>query len=294
MWLISEVNRYGFNRIIREYCRYPFWLPLPFEMEHGWSPLQEPGANEMLTQKPLMLVFSKRREQAWQKGSDIPVAVMGSPFVHYRRMHRIRQLANACGTIVFPYHSIDFGQVEYDVDKFCRLLQQLPQDFKPITICLYYDDFQYGVHERYAHWRFSVTTAGNKFNPNFAENFYNLLKRHRYSLSNMVGSHTFYSVEMGLPFFVYGDIPVLINDGTDPNLPIDYRLLDLEYERYTYKLFDTGPSRHITTEQQQFVEKEMGIHDCLSRSALNKLSWKTFLRHELWRLLTKCGKRLYK
>ena len=99
------MDYYSFVRIIKEYAHFPQWLPLPCHYEHGWNAWEGPIKSDLTISKNLMLVFSKRCARAWQKESDIPVVIIGSLFIHFRRMYSIEKSPDAKGTIAFPDHS---------------------------------------------------------------------------------------------------------------------------------------------------------------------------------------------
>ena len=279
----SEMYAYGFNLIIKEYARFPARLPLPCHMEHGWTPLTPPLISDLATCKELMLVFSKRRKEAWQRESGIPVEVMGAPFVLYRRMRNLTQKSDAKGTLAFACHSSVSVEAKYDVERFCALLKALPDDFRPVSVCLHHADLQEGLGAIFKQHGFEIVGAGNSAGLSFIRNLYGLLSRHRYAASNVMGSHTFYAVEMGLPFFLVGEEPVFINRGNDPNMPKQGKVSDDYYGRLAIELFSTGPIKSISEKQRAFVEAETGVRDCLSREDLHRVLWDVFKRNHYGR-----------
>ena len=145
----SDMVMYGANLIVRKYSNFPQWLPLPCHLEHGWTAMDESLISDLEVDKGLMLVYSQRRYDSWKKVSKIPVEIIGSPFVQYRRLEKIKVDLDAKGTIVFPSHSTNELDVEFDIDKFCRQLDDLPKDFQPVTICLHFIDLNKGRDKEY-------------------------------------------------------------------------------------------------------------------------------------------------
>lgn len=216
-----EVRNYGFSHIIRKYAHFPWYLPLPAQIEHGWTIYTEALKSDLSTNKPLMLVFSRRRAKAWVKRSDIPVAIMGSPFIHYKNINRISKQKNAKGTVVFISHSTFDIKCEFDISGFCEELKKLPKKYKPVTICLFYLDFIDKKTDVYRKMGFEVTCAGPKFvnSLDFPRRFYEILSSHKYATSNAIGSYAFYAVDLEIPFFLTGSRPKLVNQGDrDVNL----------------------------------------------------------------------------
>ncbi|AET66055.1 hypothetical protein Desor_0345 [Desulfosporosinus orientis DSM 765] len=262
---------YGLYAIIREYAKCPSNLPLYCRYEHGWNPLPEPNPYDLRTDKPLMLVWSRRRLQEWKAVSTIPAAISGAPFIHYRKMMKIEKDAAAKGTIAFPAHSTQLVDAVFDIDEYCKQLKSLPDEYQPITICLHLHDIERKKDEVYKKHGFNVVTAGPIWvlGFEFVQKFYDILRSHKYATSNQVGSYAFYAVEMGLPFFIFGGAAVLLNSG-EPLMPSKYSYSDYPTGVMSTTIFQ-GPTQVISEEQREFVEAELGVHDCLSGIELKEL-----------------------
>jgi hypothetical protein len=281
-----EVRNYGFNHIVRQYANFPWYLPLPVHTEHGWTEHTEALKSDLDTDKPLMLVFSERRATAWKKKSDIPVAIMGSPFIHYRNICGISKKKDAKGTVVFVTHSTFDIKCEFNILEFCKELKKLPRQYHPVRICLFYLDFIDKKADIYRRMGFEVVSAGPKFvnSLEFARKFYEILSAHKYAASNALGSYAFYAVDLGIAFFLIGHRPKLINQGgKDVNLPAGRR--DTEFYRRSYRLFSTGPTDKISKKQADFVAKEMGVGDCLSGKELGLLLRKYYKKNNYYKLI---------
>lgn len=280
-----EVRNFGFNYIIKEYARFPRWLPLPAHMEHGWNPSRDPLVSDLGSDKPLMLVFSKRQKEAWKKKSDIPVEVMGSPFIHYKNIHNITLKPDAKGTIAFPAHSTYFLKYKFDIKKYCQTLQKLPNRFQPVTVCLMWLDYIDPSADIYQDMGFNVVTAGPKITNSldFVKNFYKILSSFKFATSNDVGSYSFYAVDLGIPFFLTGVNPAIINKmGRDVNSPESSYVRDLKWGKRSIDMFSTGPTSKISEAQRKFVASEMGVKDCLARHQLNSVLWSYFNNNYYW------------
>ena len=267
---MSANSIYGYNAIIREYTGYPSLLPLVFDGDHGWAP----GDYYVLTDQPMMLVLNRRRLNAWKEKSSTPAAIIGAPFVHYRKLRQIEKDKAADGTVAFPSHSTDLVDAVFDIDEYCKLLKNLPLEYHPITICLHEDDFVRKKDLIYKKYEFKIVTAGPKNVPGFefVQKFYEILRSHKFATSNQVGSYSFYAVEMGIPFFILGEPAVIENSGEKfvPNVPSKYSLLDFQIGVFATAMFQ-GPTQVISEEQKKFVEDELGIHYCLSGIELKQL-----------------------
>jgi hypothetical protein len=281
-----EVLKYGFNKIIKEYAKFPKYLPLPCHMEHGWTAHDDALKSDLVTDKSLMFVFSRRRALAWKRASKIPVEVMGSPFMHYKNLRGFSKKKDAKGIVVFPTHSTYGLKPNYDIEDFCQRLNSLPEKYKPITICLFWIDY-INIGKKYKNYGFKVVSAGAKFSNSlsFAKKFYSILSGHKYSASNEVGSYTFYAIDFKIPFFLIGEAPKVENIGNkDVNMGSSGKLTDYKVGAWATKLFSTGPIDKILDSQSKFVNDEMGVGDCLSRNEMNKVLLKYFKQNNYKKL----------
>lgn len=285
--LSSEPNYYGLATLVKEYARFPQWIPLPAHYEHGWTDFPNPSITDLQTDKKLMLVFSKRREKAWKRHSAVPVAVMGSPFVHYRRSNLIHKDINARGTVAFPAHSTSLIEVKYDMSAFCNQLNKLNSRYRPITICLHGEDLDKGLGSFFVKRGFEVVSAGKEDDKDFYIKFYNILKKHQYAVSNSMGSHVFYAIEMEIPFYYIDLERQFINRG-DPNLEDPNNVYEERIEIID-KMKSTLSSKEglITEEQRMLVIEELGIDDCVSGRKLRYLLWKAFILNDLHIYITR-------
>lgn len=285
-------GNYGHNVIVRNYCRCSRLMPINASIQHGWY---GHGIGEFKDRKerhlkelPLMLVWSNRIAEEWRMNSNIPVVVIGAPFVHYRKMNSIIVDSNAAGTVVFPQHSTPSSVEIHNVNEYCQELLQLEDEYKPITICLHFRDVdQYKA--RFEKYGFKVVTAGNSRQPKarFAENFYNILSAHKFASSNSIGSFAFYAVEMGIPFFLLGPISTKISrvDGEK----INYFVGEHEKFNATVRELFSKKSSYITEEQRQFVLNEVGSFDAVRSEDLKRI-----LEYNFWSELPRYPGRLLK
>jgi len=274
------VQYYGLNIIMRKYLCVPKWLPFIAFMEHGWTALDYP-INSYLELKdyPLMFVDSKRRFKAYfnVKHNFKRILITGMPFILYRKSENLCKEIEAKGTVAFPSHGTVFLKSEYNIKEYCAKLKELSSEFHPITICLHTDNMY--QKEIFTTLGFEVVTAGTRYDKNFLINFYNILKRHKYSTSNIVGSHLFYSIDLNIPFFIMGEEPEYINNPPqNPDVPGKYKISDFLYGKEAYDFFNTGPVTSISEEQKEYVEKETGIMDASNRIILFIYYWFYFIQ----------------
>jgi len=269
---------YSLGVYTRIYGFYPMLLPLCVYSDHGVTLIDKPSKHELDSDAPCQLYHSPRLVKAWKDVSKKPCYVRFSPFVFYRRKNSIEKDKNATGTIAFPAHSTPSIEDVSNINKYIDELLSLPVEFHPVSICLHNHDINKGRHIIYLNRGMTVFTAGNGMDSRFAERFYNILKKFKYSTSNLVGSYAYYSVEMGIPFSIYGEKQKFINNADDN---LDYG----EYDPYklfssyslSYELFNKL-STSITKEQKDAVEFELGLRDGISRVKMASVLYSSFLK----------------
>lgn len=259
---------YGFGKYIRKYGYYPRFLPLAVYTDHGPARLYDkPYKHELESSAPAMFYHAPESVETWRRFSNKPCYTLYSPFVFYRRSNKIIQDKDVTGTIVFPNHTVPSMDEISDTQLYIDQLKNLPEKFQPISVCLHFCDIGIGRHKIYLKNNIPVYTAGN--DPNFfIERFYDILKKFKYASSSQAISSLFYSVEMGIPFFIYGNRDEKINKG-DPNYPVG-KFTAYEDDKF-YQLVDkmfSGFECEITEEKIKLVESTLGVYDGISRKKM--------------------------
>ena len=269
---------YGFGKYIREYADYPMTLPLCIDTDHGVASTGVIYDNEINSNAPVQFYHSPETVEQWRSRYKRPCFVLYSPFVFYRRKNKVERLPTASGTLVFPAHTTPEIDDVSDMEKYIGDLESLPEKYKPFSICMHYHDVNKGMHKIFLRKGYRVFSAGHPFDYNFMRNFYSILRSHRYSTSNMYMSCLFYSVEMGIPHFIYGNAPVLINNG-DSNLEQgQYDFWTLPRVRMMSEIFQ-GPFDNITAEQMGLVQNDLGLTESTSRVKMSFLLYKSFFAY---------------
>lgn len=285
----DTVRLYGFNKILRSMAKYPSKYVLPCHIEHGWYTMDGANKADLRAQKKIMLVYNQRRKAVWEKESKTPCEIVGSLFVRYRRENRIEKEKTARGSIFYPVHSCSNTDANYEIESVCDELDNLALEYKPVVVSLYYYDIESKHHDViYKKRGYDVVCAGKPDSSDFVERYYNILRNYKYAISNNVGTYTFYSVEMGIPFFLIGNEPRYQYKSIRGDLKGSYKLSDGENGSKAYALFSTGPVTSITNAQRVYVEQEMGVNDWLSNDELH-----TLLMGNKQTLISFCIKRFF-
>lgn len=255
---------YGFGKWIRKYAYYPNFLPLCIHTDHGPGQQEFPLKTELGTTSKYMFYHSERLRNEWVKISKKSCFNYLSPFVFYRKINNIIQEPEAEGTLAFPAHSISTIDDISDIELYIKELLKLPEEYHPISACIHIEDLKKGMHKKFMEYKIPVYSAGSPFDNNFTERFYDILKKFKYTTSNLSMSCLYYSVEMGIPHFLYGPPPININKG-DPNFELGpTNATEFKQRIFLKKLF-SGPNMKISEEQKKVVENELGIMKHIGR-----------------------------
>ena len=271
----SEI--YGFGKWLRKYGFYPSFLPLCVDIDHG-VPLDEcPAKHELESDAPVFLSYWHVKTKKFKEKKRKQCYTLPSPFVFARKSLNIEQVNDAQSSIFFVSHSTKQVISQKSVEEYHQELKALPEIYKPPTICLHIHDIDRGLDREFRALGYKVVTAGNSLEEEFTEKFYRILSKHMYAISDTIGSHTFYAVEMGIPFGLYGEEPIYINYG-DLNVEMGKYTSYKELESYKKALsLFSGLPKEINQEQKEFCEEHLGLEHGLSRSKASFVLYKSFL-----------------
>ncbi|MCA0334901.1 MAG: hypothetical protein LCH44_13245 [Bacteroidetes bacterium] len=199
---------YGMSGIFRQVFRIPNYIPISYIclLEHGVNFQFEYFYNRLLeSENELVFLDNGHRVKNYELQTGKKAFALGPLFPQYRRLKGIEPDKERVGTLAFPAHSSSEFNFSSGYRKYAEALQQLPKEYHPITVCLYYYDVLQGHHAIFEQAGFEVVTNGYIGDFDFVEIFYGTIRRFRYTTSNHTGSYAYYSLEMGIPFFLYGE-----------------------------------------------------------------------------------------
>ena len=278
-FFINEV--YGLGYWLKDYAYYPKSWPLFTFMDHGMALSDRVTPHEIENNAPLIFKFSPRTVALYRKASRKPVYTVVNPYIHYRRSRKITVSGAAKGTIFFVAHSTSDIDDLTDWEEYIRQLKQIPEQFHPIDVCLHPTDMDKGLDRIFEQHGYKVFTAGDLTSHLYTVNFYDILRNYRYSMSNILGSYFFYSVEMGIPFSFYGEEPKYFNKA-DHNIEKGNYTSYREFETFKKaKSLFSGFHATISGEQAAFVKYELGIQDTISRGKACWLVYKALFLYAL-------------
>ena len=265
---------YNFENLILERAGLPKFFPLVAYYEHGWS-LQDVLINSYShSSSNTHLSWNIRMKNLFSKNTSKKIHVIGSPMIFYREKFCVKK-KRKLNSLFFYAHSTK--KIIHDIDKsiILKSLRDVPENLKPIDICLHNHDYNL-LKDFFITEGFRVVTAGNIFSKKFPINFYNLLSSYEYAFSNQLGSYALYALDLDIPFNLLGPEPKHLNIGNDKNVPKIYKVSDNLIAKKIYKLFDKLSYR-ITSEQYSMCKSELGIDFRVSSTDLKTIIFKDSL-----------------
>lgn len=258
---------YGTGKWLRRYGYYPKFVPLCVYNDHapGASGLNPILRTELANDAPAIFYHIRNNVNAYRFDYDKPCFKYESLFVFYRRKYSISKKHDARGVLFFLAHGTSQIVDNNSVDLYLSEIKKLRELHGHVSICVHYNEIKNGISDIYKNEGYDVFCAGEPIDPNFIENFYEIMIQHEYVASNFFGSYALYAVEMSIPFFLYGSKPSFYNNGdsnieknSDVNVNSNY-MIDAE------KLFRNYNGVVPNNDQINFCKKYLGDDGSASR-----------------------------
>lgn len=213
--LSPTTSYYGIGDIFRKYAGLPDDEPLPFGADH-YIPWEEenPHHGDLPAGFPAFLATTKHRARAYSE-NGIPRAIAAGSAFHY--LHAFLESRDGPsseakserrGTIAFPHKSTVGIDRTFDYAAFADKLVNLPREYHPIAVCIYWQDYQSGRHQAYLDAGLQVISCGTVYDPLFLHRFIDAVSRFRFACGNAIGSSYPLAVSCGCPFFLLESGPI--------------------------------------------------------------------------------------
>jgi hypothetical protein len=196
--MYSGTDFYGIRKTLLSYAKLPDCLPLPVAVQHGWQLVVTPF--ETVGNPPEIWVWSERIATEYYKlYPSSKVRVVGSPYCYLKKLLPENTLpVNRSGSICIPPHSSHFVSTEYSVEKFAQSLDELGDEYKPITVMLYYLDMNIRTISEYEKYGYKVVSNGSLFDNVFLSNFIQNVYDKQHCIFSDFGSGVLFSADLGL------------------------------------------------------------------------------------------------
>ncbi|RUT00235.1 hypothetical protein DSM106972_076830 [Dulcicalothrix desertica PCC 7102] len=268
----ASTTYYGIGEIIKRYASFPLFLPCPIAIQHGWN--AAPTKHDARFDVPENWYWSALIEKKYhQEFNGLSTRSVGAPFLYLLKLIKYSPLQESqrSGSIVFPSHSSKYIKMECDFEEYADMLCNLPDEYKPITICMYHLDQEKGLDKPFLDKGFEVVNNGNSiYDVDFLNNFIANTRGKKYAFSNQMSSALLFASIMGLSSFFYG--PHFQTDCKDPNNEhMDYTQYHRDWEA---KYADYFKFNNCNIEEQKMIASiELGEEHILSPLKMNLILW---------------------
>src|SRR5262245_41693568 len=159
---------YGMDTVLKLYADWPLSRPLKFAMTHGIQLHHYVWEQEVGAPVPAMLVYPEHLVAPYRARTGKVTFRTAVPYLYAVRLLEEAQPRPARqGTLFFLSHSSHLETVRTDFDGVRRQLTQLPADFHPVTVCVYWRDHELGHHKAFAEQGFKIVSVGHIYDRAF-------------------------------------------------------------------------------------------------------------------------------
>ncbi|MBE8998100.1 glycosyltransferase [Nostoc sp. LEGE 12447] len=266
---------YGMDFTIKKYVNFSEKYPLKVLLVHG-PDLSNNHLWQAEIESPLLNIYCypSYREDVYINAVKncettkkiIPAA---SPFLYATEILKKEPKPKRSGTIFFPSHSTGYVTVQMDFEALAEKLIHLDDEYQPVTVCLYWKDFNLGRHIPFQKRGIQIVSAGHVFDPNFLFRFYHLCSMYRYACGNELGTHIFYSIKSGCSYFHLNSIESTYTAESEALLKHDIAYTPPDRELALKSLF-AEPQPQTTPAQMAIVDYYLGANNFKSSSELSQ------------------------
>lgn len=207
-WATHESESTSLGKTFRFWTGYPKIFPLFICSDHAVHWESRCWPNEVNNRYKTFFTWNKSKNEKMRKLYGISSHHVPHPWVHYRR-EKFGQLSpNRKGTLVYlPHANGTTTPIYQNFEQYMTDLKGLDEKYQPVVICLSADEINKGVHKELRQYEIPLVTAGIGRSQSFVDRFYSVLYQFEYATSPNIGSHTFYVLEAGISFFLFGPYP---------------------------------------------------------------------------------------
>ena len=203
--IFSPNNNYGFGYVMKKYAGYPLEEPIYATFPHGmYLHDRVVSKSELDAPLPAHLNFPPFSTPTWKKAAKkkkvIPFA---SPFHYALKLFQCETpVEERQGTLFLPLHSTRMVDVKFDTQAIIKELRDLPEEFLPVTVCIHWQDIEYGLDKIFRDAGFDIVCAGHLTDCNYLFRWLHLATRHKMVCHSGIGSALFYSIIADIPFWL--------------------------------------------------------------------------------------------
>jgi hypothetical protein len=261
--MFAENRFYGHAEILLRHCGLSASTRIPLRLQHGWQPGVGMRPRYMAQPGPKIVWSTRNLERARDDGYR-DVTAIGAPWL-YMPAAPDPGPEQPRSVLVVPFHGWEKQALHGSMTAYADALAELEREgFGPITVCLYWHEYEQAeLRELFERRGCATTTMGHRNdNPEFLLRQHELIRRHAFVSSNRVSTATFYALTAGRPFFLHGP-PVGLSESDDPT--------GEQFDRWQREQFPDLCSLEPDFERQRAIgEHELGADHLLSPEQLRE------------------------
>ena len=255
---------YGISNNLKKYSNYNDKLECC--IEHGLFFGDFLNYNEAINSGlPTLITFGEKRKEILRKNNSKKIIIEIGPYIHYampllseEEIEKERK-NNGKTLLVFPAHSIDDSQTDYNINQFIDYIEKIKKEhnFKTVIVCLYFRDIELGKYKIYT--EYIICSAGRREDKLFLSRQKTYLLLSDYVISNSVGTHVGYSIFLKKPQTIFKQ-RITYNATSKDTHNISNTKLD-SFKRQKEELYDVfaNYNENITNKQIEVCNKYFGL-----------------------------------
>jgi hypothetical protein len=194
---------YGQAKVIRKYANYKRPIKVVYEHSLPFHNIIWEVDKKFIS--PVAFVSSQHRFEVYKKEKSKKFVINVGSILNYVisitdpsfAKNGFKSTNERNGSIYFPSHSTHHIKSLNNADKIIAGLLNLPEIYKPVYVCMYWKDIQYGNHIEYLKNGIKVVSAGHIYDNLFYFRLYDILKNFKYALGSSFGSYIFHASRSG-------------------------------------------------------------------------------------------------
>jgi len=205
--LHSSNDFYGHAALLKKYAGIPSNYQIKAAIEHGPFPPGRVWDVDFKSSLPAMLVYGAYRYPTLKEKTNKALFPIG-PIIryapHFLDNHTLSLEKQRIGEtlLVFPHHSTHWIDANYDIHRYCRILEDIGKEFNTVMVCIYWKDVLRGTAEKYMEHGFECVTAGHIYDPLFLPRLKSIIELATISTSCSYGTQVCCCIAMEKPHFV--------------------------------------------------------------------------------------------
>jgi hypothetical protein len=263
---------YGHAEVLKAYVGMSLSERLPVSIMHGIRFSGETWAHDFWRLHRIGFVFSPLHAKQMTpkvRQTLVPVGPMilyAQGFWDNSEMEEVRKRYGRI-LLVYPTHSTHWVDALYNIEEFCKHIEQHATSYDTVIVCLYWKDILRGMYRSYEEKGWLCVTNGHMYDTSFMRRQRSLLEASSAVLTNWVGTHVGYSVALNKPVRV---LPLKCWHTSNEGQRIDRGDLNKIVSGEIADAF-SGKIDSITPRQRELVNLQWGLDSHKSRTEMGQL-----------------------